>query len=214
MTRRTLHVPPFQDYCVDGVNTNADGSITAVNAAIGACGVTPPPPPNILTRAAVQYSVHGAWQIRNNVDMTSFQDIFGRLAAQDATIPWPGANGSTVRFVIPANMICSIRMDITNPINAHLFSGNSYTAGNPPLPPYVPGGHAMGVDFCLSQIQGDFSLPAPYFVHAPPESEGGFLRYWGGVLSGYYAHVSADAWYVNIRAIDPSQPAGVGVSHR
>lgn len=214
MSRSTFHIPPFADFCGDiPLTANPDGSFTINNATQGVCGGITPPPPYILTRASVQYSVHGVWQTRNNVDMQSFQDIWGRAAAQDLSIPWPGTNGSTVRFILPPNKICAIRMDLTLPIYAHTFYGNSYTAGNPPQPPYAPAGHPMGVDFCLSQIQGDFNSPPPYFVHAPPEAEGGFLRYWDGVLSAYYAHVTPGPWYLNIRGIDQTVPNGVGAGH-
>lgn len=176
---------------------------------------TPPPPTNVLARCTVQWSAHGTWQARANVDVTQLSEIIGRLSPNDEPLAWPGRSGSSCRLIIPPGKIICAQFTVPagiGPDDRFGIGGNSYVAGNPPLAPYPPGGTHILATYSISQIPGEIRA-APYSVASPTNTDSAFLRYGGGAATNFYAGISPGTWYLNIVPTNPAVPCGVPLVH-
>jgi hypothetical protein len=140
VTRRTLHVLPGVEFCVDNVGGNPDGSFQAVNATVGACGVTPPPPPGVdtsaIATAQVIYGTDDPHQIANNVDMRQLANIFGRGNAAQEIVGYGYRSGTAVQFIIPPNKHLRAAIDVPAdcPNGSRVLKAVSYALPGHSLP--------------------------------------------------------------------------------
>jgi hypothetical protein len=127
MTRKTLHVPPFADFCIDGLVANADGSFSAIGATQGACVAVPPPPPppdgppGRITSSSIAY-VPSTGHYRMGVDLREYANLFGHATPDDDLIPFPGrSNSMPTILVFPKNGYVALHFRVPDDISPYRF---------------------------------------------------------------------------------------------
>lgn len=133
MTRKTLYLAPLGTFCVDGIQTNPDGSFTGINPTAGACGVEPPPGPDLTALSTARVTWFGNPQtVLPNCDMRNADAFLGRLFATGAPVAFPWAGG-TCGLLVPAGK--KIRARFTVPANvtqaSRLIRLNNYHGATP-----------------------------------------------------------------------------------
>lgn len=148
-----------------------------------------------------QRSISDIWylpnaHIRHNVDVTSFDNIWGHIDELDGLTLWPGVSGSSptirsigkteyvgAKFHVPDNAL---------PTTNGMFKHVSYGGG-------------PNIDATISRSCGDFDTVEPgCWVHDDPSNDIPMLRWRLSSGNNFYCHLDPDTdYYLNIRLTDP-----------
>jgi hypothetical protein len=135
-----------------------------------------------------------------SVDVTHFENIWGRLTALDAPVTWPGAPGSSPtieQFTRTGYIAAAFHTPSEMPQTLQgLFKNVSY-GGGPAL------------DFSIGGC-GDFSSAlGACFVPDTPAIEASMVHWRTQMPTNFFCVVAPDTdYYINIRLSDPDDDAG------
>jgi hypothetical protein len=151
----------------------------------GAC------PAGQITRSAVTY----AGDRVNNVDVTQFENIWGRVSASNAPVPWPGAPGSTPSIDMFARSGYIAASFVTLHDMAS-YIGMYVNVSYPPGPV---------IDASISQQCGDFAAGlGTCIVYQVPAQDQPMLHWRGANGPTLYCLLQPDTtYYVNMRLSNP-----------
>lgn len=200
MTRRTLHIPGFADYCVDDLLMNPDGSFVAVNPAFGACptgGGGGTPPPGQIVRSNITYVPSGTGS-RINVPVTDWEDVFGHATATDAEVAFPGRpNSSPVVAAFTKTGYLALKIVVPSNIPLTKYGWITHTEYN----------YGADLTSSISADPGDFN-PATALVVASTLS-GQPLVGWRMPNAAYHLGATlqpGQTYYYNIKVTNPAAP--------
>ncbi|HKE47859.1 MAG TPA: hypothetical protein VKB52_07325 [Rhodanobacteraceae bacterium] len=153
-------------------------------------------PAHRIERSDVSYN----FQTVTGVDVTRFENLWGRVEATDPVEPFPGVAGS--QPTVDA-------FTRTGYVAAKFHTPSDIPSGTDGLFKNVSYGSGPALDFSLSPQCGDFSpaLGACIEVDAPAADQG--MVYWRGANgNAFYCALAPDTdYYANIRLHDPDDAA-------
>lgn len=149
-----------------------------------------------LRRISDIWYLPGSGHVRHNVDVTSWDNIWGHINELDALLLWPGASGAspTIRSIGKTEYVAAkfhVPGDVLSTLNGtfkHVLYG-----GGP------------NVDATISRTCGDFDTLEPgCWIHDDPANDEAMLRWRLSSGNRFYCHLDANTdYFLNIRFTDP-----------
>lgn len=194
---RTVTPSVAGTYDLQLVCSNSLGSVTSQQASIAvAQGSTSCQAPAGLTRITTGNLFYPpSTTLRNNVDLTVWDNIWGHNTASDTLVPWPGFPGSNpVIKNFGKTQFLAAKLHTTSSTTLSGFYKNISYNGGPNL------------TMAISTTCGSFSpTQSACLKENVPASDQGMVYWRMSAGTSFYCHLDGNTdYYVNIKLADPA----------
>jgi hypothetical protein len=180
-----------------GGNANSlPATVTASAAGGGGGDDNCPNPASRLTTSSISYVPSGVPPTRTNVDMTSWDNIWGHATASDGVVPWPGrANAAPVILNFGKTQYLAAKFHVPQGTAATTYGWITHTDYN----------YGQDLTASISTACGDFNPVNPLCLSVTVSGQN--LVPWRVPPGNFCPLTPGQDYFLNIKMTDPTRPS-------